>query len=136
MLKLNPDCHNYKLYEEQGRCPLVHVCDENCIFVWKALYDEKINSSNSEVESLNDEVDDLKYEVDDLEYELESLNDEVDDLKYELNCLEDKYCRIIRELAKNLDEEQIKKLDKSEKINEVSSSWVADILKYKEQNNV
>ena len=40
MLKLNPDCHNYKNYEEQGRCPLVSVCNENCVFVWKNIYDK------------------------------------------------------------------------------------------------
>ena len=39
MLKLNPNCNNFKEYEKSNSCPLVKVCDEDCVFVWKAYYD-------------------------------------------------------------------------------------------------
>ena len=81
MLKLNPDCHNYKIYEEQGRCPLTSVCKEDCVFVWKALYDEKIDICNPETENLRDEVEDLHFEVNRLNAEIYGLESKVMELE-------------------------------------------------------
>lgn len=83
MLKLNSSCHNYEIYKEKERCPLVSVCNEDCVFVWKALYDEKIDICNPETEDLRDEVEDLHFEINRLNAEICGLETKIMELEGE-----------------------------------------------------
>ena len=87
MLQLIPkDCHNYDVFCTQGRCPLVAVCKENCVFVWKALYDgTKELNENTEIEYLKYEIEDLKTEIQHLEIQLEMADNKIEELTNELN---------------------------------------------------
>ena len=86
MLKLNSDCHNYKIYEEKGRCPLAKVCDEDCVFVWKALYDGiKELPQDEEIQDLKYEIEDLKGEIWHWEEELRRADEKIEQLEAENN---------------------------------------------------
>ena len=86
MLKLNPDCHNYEIYKEQGRCPLVSVCNEDCMFVWKAYYDgTKELPQDEEIQDLKYEIEDLKAEIQHLEIQLNLADEKIEQLEAELN---------------------------------------------------
>ena len=85
-LKLNPNCHNYEIYKNSGRCPLTSVCDEDCVFVWKALYDgTKETDKDVEIEDLEWKIDDLETEVQRLEDQLDMADSKIEELTCILN---------------------------------------------------
>lgn len=86
MLNLNPDCHNYNIFKDKGMCPLISVCNEDCVFVWKALYDgTKDSPQDEENEYLKDEIEDLKIEIRHLETQLDMADNKIEELTNELN---------------------------------------------------
>lgn len=85
-LKLNPDCHNYEIYKDKDRCPLVSVCNDDCIFVWKALYDgTKETDEAIEIEDLKYEIEDLKSEIFSLQNQLDMADNKIEELTCALN---------------------------------------------------
>ena len=85
-LILNSDCHNYEIYKDMGRCPLVSVCDEDCVFVWKALYDgSKESDKDVEIEDLKYQIEDLESEISNLNYQLDMADDKIEELTCALN---------------------------------------------------
>ena len=122
-LKIAPDdCHNYKQFVGQGRCPLTDVCSEDCIFVWKKCYEamnENYSSKSKSYEDLIDEIEQLRDE----NASLESSNDE---LYWEKDELENNYKMVIEELARILDDKEFKKLKELNLEGKVSD-WVDDV---------
>jgi hypothetical protein len=80
------DCHNYKFFCKQGRCPLVSVCNEDCMFVWKAYYDgTKELPQDEEIENLKDKIEDLEIDITNLEVQLNIADEKIEQLEAELN---------------------------------------------------
>lgn len=100
MLKLHPDyCHNFTSFCDRDMCPLVSVCNEDCVYVWKATYE-----SIKQAEGTEKDVDYLENKVADLENELNSLAEEKDDALSELNVMEEKYNELYDQLQEVLPE--------------------------------
>lgn len=79
------NCHNYDSFCTQGRCPLVQVCNEDCMFVWKAYYDgTKESPKDEEIEDLKYQVEDLESEVRELERQLSLADAKINELETEL----------------------------------------------------
>lgn len=76
------NCHNYDSFCTQGRCPLVTVCNEDCMFVWKAYYDGTKELPQDE------EIKDLKYQIEDLESEIRILEQQLSLADAKINELE------------------------------------------------
>lgn len=86
MLELNPNCNNYKIYESSNRCPLTTVCNEDCVFVWKALYDgSKESDKDIEIEDLKYEIEDLQGDIFRLERELRQADEKIEQLEATIN---------------------------------------------------
>ena len=80
------DCHNYDSFCAQGRCPLVTVCNEDCMFVWKAYYDStKELPQDEEIEDLKYQIEDLESEIRILEQQLSLADEKITQLEEELN---------------------------------------------------
>ena len=86
-IKLVPeDCHNYEIFCAQGRCPLVTVCNEDCMFVWKAYYDGiKELPQDEEIEDLKYQIEDLESEIRQLEVQISIADEKITQLEAELN---------------------------------------------------
>lgn len=85
-LKLHPECHNYEIFEKEGRCPLVTVCNEDCVFVWKAYYDgTKELIQDEEIEDLKYQIEGLEGEIWHLEGQLRMADEKITQLEVELN---------------------------------------------------
>ncbi len=79
------DCHNYDSFCTQGRCPLVKVCNEDCMFVWKAYYDStKELPQDEEIEDLKYQIEDLEGEIWHLEEQLRMADEKINELETEL----------------------------------------------------
>ena len=121
-LNLAPrDCNNYKEFSKQGRCPLVDVCNEDCIFVWRKCY-EDLNSSP--YKSLD--VEELKEEIESLQIENSQLDSDYDEIYWEKDDLENKYKTVITDLANHLDNRSFEKLRKLNLKGKVSD-WFDDL---------
>ena len=80
------DCHNYDRFCTQGRCPLVTVCNEDCMFVWKAYYDgTKESIQDEEIKDLKCQIEDLESEIRLLEAQLSMADTKINGLEAELN---------------------------------------------------
>lgn len=80
------DCHNYNVFCTQGRCPLVSVCNEDCMFVWKAYYNgTKELPQDEEIQDLKYKIEDLKTEIQHLEIQLSLADGKIEQLEAELN---------------------------------------------------
>ena len=85
MLKLHPDCHNFTKFDSD-RCPLVSVCDEDCVYVWKALYDgNKDSDKDIEIQDLKYEIEDLRSDIFHLEHQLDMADSKIEELTCALN---------------------------------------------------
>lgn len=121
-LQLAPkDCHNYKEFSKQGRCPLVDVCNEDCIFVWRKCY-EDLNSSIHK--SLD--VEELREEIESLQIENSQLDSDYDEIYWEKDEIENQYKEMITDLAKHLDSRSFEKLRKLNLEGKVSG-WFDDL---------
>ena len=79
------DCHNYNVLCTQGRCPLVSVCNEDCMFVWKAYYDgTKELPQDEEIQDLKYKIEDLETEMQHLETQLSLADEKIEQLEAEL----------------------------------------------------
>ena len=130
------DCHNYDVFRTQGRCPLVDVCNEDCMFVWKKCY-EDLNSSTCK----SVDIEDLRDEIEYLQNEVSSLESDNDELYWKKDDIENQYKEIITDLANYLDNESFEKLRKLNLESKVSD-WFDDLdlersyIKTKEEDNV
>ena len=113
------DCHNYNIFKEQGRCPLVSVCNENCMFVWNKYYDS-VNSIK--VDNYEDLLDEIEY----LKDENSSLESDNDELYWKKDELENNYKIMVEELAKVLTDEEFRKLQELNLEGKVSD-WIDDV---------
>lgn len=121
-LKLAPeDCHNYKQFARQGRCPLTDVCNEDCIFVWKKCY-ECLNENLGKIDKYEDLIDEIEH----LQNEVSSLESDNDELYWEKDELENNYKTMVEELAKVLTDMQFKKLKELNLEGKVSD-WIDDV---------
>lgn len=121
-LQLAPkDCHNYKEFSKQGRCPLVSVCNEDCVFVWRKCY-EDLNSSA--YKSLD--VEELKEEIESLQIENSQLDSDYDEIYWQKDEIENQYKQIITDLANHLDNRSFEKLRKLNLEGKVSD-WFDDL---------
>ena len=121
-LKVAPDdCHNYKQFIGQGRCPLTDVCNEDCIFVWKKCY-EAMNENSARIDKYEDLIDEIEY----LRDENASLESDNDELYWKKDEFENDYKTITEELAKVLTNEEFKKLKKLNLEGKVSD-WIDDV---------
>ena len=121
-LKIAPDdCHNYKQFVGQGRCPLTDVCNEDCIFVWKKCYEDLQSSSYK-----NLDVEGLKEELESLQIENSQLDSDYDEIYWEKDELENQYKKIITDLANYLDNRSFEKLRKLNLEGKVSD-WIDDV---------
>ena len=85
-LKLHPECHNYEIFEKEGRCHLTTVCNEDCVFVWKAYYDgTKELIQDEEIKDLKYQIEDLESEIRQLEAQLSMADTKINELEAELN---------------------------------------------------
>lgn len=121
-LKVAPDdCHNYKQFIGQGRCPLTDVCNEDCVFVWKKCY-ESVNDDSNKSKSYEDLMDEIEY-LRDANASLESDNDE---LYWKKDEFENDYKTVIEELARFLTDREFKKLQELNLEGKVSD-WIDDV---------
>ena len=122
-LQLAPDdCHNYKQFVGQGRCPLTDVCNEDCIFVWKKCYESLNENYSSKSKSYEDLMDEIEY----LRDENASLESDNDELYWKKDEFENDYKTVTEELAKVLTNEEFKKL-KELNIEGKISDWIDDV---------
>lgn len=79
---LNPsNCNHFNKYWEQGRCPLSVVCTDDCVFNWKAQFDDH----------LLDKIEELECTVDDLESKNDQFEEKIDDLRTQRDVAEEDY---------------------------------------------
>lgn len=92
-MEISCKCHNFKRAEEMGRCPLVCVCSDDCVFVWKEAY--KALQEQEETEPVIDieDYNSLQKNYDELEEEKDEIQDKFDDLEFD-------YKNMIEELAR------------------------------------
>lgn len=121
-LQLAPDCHNYKEFSKQGRCPLTSVCNEDCIFVWKKCY-ESLNEGN--YRDVRD-IEELKEEIESLQNENNQLDSDYDEIYWEKDEIENQYKRMITDLAHHLDNRSFEKLKKLNLEGQISD-WFDDL---------
>ena len=122
-LQLVPeDCHNYKEFSKQGRCPLTSVCNEDCVFVWKKCYDELNKCRCKDI----DNIEDLREEIESLQIENSQLDSDYNEIYWEKDELENQYKEIIADLANHLDNRSFEKLRKLNLEGKVSD-WIDDI---------
>ena len=128
-MNYNPtNCHNFQSAEKLGRCPLIAVCEDNCVYVWKNLYDSNsIKDYDLEIENLQDRIDELESEVNNYEEELNDANNEASDW-------EEKYNDIISDLSKVMTDESIEKLSEYLKDHELGS-WASTVIEEREIRN-
>lgn len=115
------DCHNYNVFCAQGRCPLVDVCNEDCMFVWKKCY-EDLNSSTCK----SVDIEDLRDEIEHLQNEVSSLESDNDELYWKKDDIENQYKKTITDLANHLDNRSFEKLRKLNLEGKVSD-WFDDL---------
>ena len=122
-LKIAPDdCHNYKQFVGQGRCPLTDVCNEDCIFVWKKCYEAMNENYSSKSKSYEDLID----EIESLRDEISSLESDNDELYWKKDEFENDYKTVIEELARVLTNEEFRKL-KELNLEGTISDWIDDV---------
>lgn len=120
MLELNPTkCHNFENAQKLGRCPLVCVCDSDCAYVWKSLYDTtEVN------EDKDSKIEELEERINELEVELEDTEDEANEYEEKADLYDD----LIEYVSSNVSKEFIDKLNEQIRDGEYSASgWVSDI---------
>lgn len=115
------DCYNYDSFCTQGRCPLVDVCNEDCIFVWRKCYEDLNNSTYKSLD-----VEELKEEIESLQIENSQLDSDYDEIYWEKDELENQYKQMITDLANNLDNRSFEKLRKLNLEGKVSD-WFDDL---------
>lgn len=115
------DCHNYDVFAAQGRCPLVDVCNEDCMFVWKKCY-EAVNKNSARIDRYEDLID----EIESLRDEVASLESDNDELYWKKDEFENDYKTITEELAQVLTDGEFKKLKKLN-IEGSVSDWIDDV---------
>lgn len=122
MLELHPkDCHNFDKFSHLDRCPLVSVCDENCVYVWKATYDNNTNNANyHEASSELEEIDELRSELAIMENNKDVEEERADKFEF-------KYNQVIEDLTKILKGDSIEKLDEYYNDGTVSE-WAEEVL--------
>ena len=121
-LKVAPDdCHNYKQFVGQGRCPLTDVCNEDCIFVWKKCY-ESMNENSARIDKYEDLIDEIEH----LQNEVSSLESDNDELYWKKDEAENNYKVMITDLARVINDESFKKLQELNLEGKVSD-WVDDV---------
>ena len=120
MLELNStNCHNFKKAIELGRCPLISVCNEDCVFVWKNNYEVSNEIPPVDIEGLEDKISDLEREVN-------VVSKERDDAQSSAEDWESKYTEVLDDLAGILKDDSVEKLENccsDQKIGE----WANDI---------
>ena len=88
----NTKCKHFESSFKEGRCPFIEVCSDNCVFVWKNLYDidilEKYKDLKSGYDDLEDSYDTLQTRYNAFEQEYDSLQDDYNNLEkdYETLC--------------------------------------------------
>ena len=94
---LNPtNCSKFADACKNGRCPLTCVCEDDCLFVWKAEHEDESPEVIAELES---EIDDMQSELRSNEQEYDELAGEFNELEGEFNDLEEKYDQCIYDLS-------------------------------------
>lgn len=120
MLELNStNCHNFKKAIGLGRCPLISVCNEDCVFVWKNTYDIANEAPSISIEELENRISDLEREVN-------VVSKERDDAQSSAEDWESKYTEVLDDLAGILKDDSVEKLENycsEQKIGE----WANDI---------
>ena len=104
MLKLHPECHNFAKFTSD-RCPFISVCNEDCVYVWKAYYD-----SQKEQKATQSDIDELEEKISDLQSELNSMEEDKNNANYEAEQWESKYNELLDELARIMNDDSIEKL--------------------------
>jgi predicted nuclease with TOPRIM domain len=101
----NENCHNFSMAEKLGHCPFISVCNSDCVYVWKALYDNRL-----EHECEQDDIDELKEKISDLQGEIYSLEESKNIAQGEAEDWEIKYNEMVNDLAKVMNNDSIDKL--------------------------
>lgn len=102
-MEVSCKCHNFKRAEEMGRCPLVCVCSDDCVFVWKEAY--KALQEQEETESVIDieDYNSLQKNYDELEEEKDEIQDKFDDLEFDYkNMIEELACFMTKNMRNRL----------------------------------
>lgn len=106
MINLNREnCHNFSMAEKLGRCPFISVCESDCVFVWKAAYDNQQQYMSAE-----EKIEELENRISDLENELNSSEESADQAISEAEDWEQSYNDMIDDLARIMNDESIEKL--------------------------
>ena len=105
-MELNREnCHNFNMAEKLGRCPFVSICEQDCVYVWKAAYDNQ-----QQYMSAGDKIEELENRISDLENELNSFEESADQAISEAEDWEQSYNDMIDDLARIMNDESIEKL--------------------------
>ena len=106
MINLNREnCHNFSMAEKLGRCPFISVCKSDCVYVWKAAYDNQQQYMSAE-----EKIEELENRISDLENELNSSEESADQAISEAEDWEQSYDEMIDDLARVMNDESIEKL--------------------------
>lgn len=106
MIELNREkCHNFDMANNLGHCPFISVCNSDCVFVWKAEYDNK-----RERETKQEDIEDLEAKISELEDDVRSYEDEADQARSEAEDWEQSYNEMIDDLARVMNDDSIEKL--------------------------
>lgn len=84
-------CKHFESSFKEGRCPFIEVCNDNCVFVWKSLYDK---DTLEQYKELTDKYDDLESDHSDLEDSYADLEREYDNLQSGYDSLQDDYNKL------------------------------------------
>lgn len=105
-MELNREnCHNFNMAKKLGRCPFVSICEQDCVYVWKATYDNQQQYMSAE-----EKIEELENRISDLENELNSSEESTDQAISEAEDWEQSYNDMIDDLARIMNDESIEKL--------------------------
>lgn len=105
-MELNREnCHNFNIAEKLGHCPFVSICEQDCVYVWKAAYDNQ-----QQYMSAREKIEELENKISDLENELNSFEENADQAISEAEDWEQSYNDMIDDLARIMNDESIEKL--------------------------
>lgn len=105
-MELNREkCHNFNMAEKLGRCPLISVCNSDCVYVWKNLYDTQYERENEQ-----EDIKELQEKISNLEYDLNSIKEDRDVVYSQAEDWEIKYNDMVDDLARVMNDDSIEKL--------------------------
>lgn len=102
-------CKHFESSFKEGRCPFTEVCNDNCVFVWKKLYDENLLGDYlqmaEDVEKLTDELECTEEDCQKWQKDYDELQADYDNLQEDYNNLEEDYNKLESEYASLLESE-------------------------------